>query len=409
MNSKLSIEAQGREIARSIDTEARQVPPLENARVAIVHYWFVSHRGGERVVEVMAEMFPHADLFALIADSESISGKLRGRSITTSFLQKWPGSRRWYKRFLPLYPLALEQFDLSGYDLVLSSESGPAKGVLTSSHTCHVCYCHSPMRYLWDFYHRYKHGATFGPWSRPFFTAASHYLRLWDAASADRVDYFVANSRNVAARIRKHYRRDSTVIYPPVNVATGYVADRTENYYLVVGQLVDYKRMDLAVAACTALGQRLHVVGEGEQYARLRKLAGPTVHFCGPLADHDLQEQYAHCRALLFPGEEDFGMVPVEALSFGRPVIAYNRGGAAETLKGLRDGASDSPESCTGVFFQEQSLDSLVAAIRLFEKVEPQFRPFYIKQQAARFVPDHFRQNLRQFLEQKWQEFHNDL
>ena len=212
-----------------LQAAAGTIPSLEKARIAIVHYWFVSHRGGERVVEAMAGMFPHADLFSLVADPQAVPESLRGRSIKTSFLQKFPGSRRWHRRLLPLYPLALEQFDLSEYDLVLSSESGPAKGVLTSAKTCHVCYCHSPMRYLWDFYHRYKNGVSVGLWSRPFFTLASHYLRVWDAASADRVDYFVANSRNVASRIRKHYRRESAVIYPPVNVNAGFLAGKPED------------------------------------------------------------------------------------------------------------------------------------------------------------------------------------
>lgn len=382
--------------------------PLERARIAIVHYWFVSHRGGERVVEAMAAMFPQADLFSLVADHKTVPKSLCGRAIQTSFLQKLPGSSRWHRRLLPLYPLALEQFDLSGYHLVLSSESGPAKGVLTSAETCHVCYCHSPMRYLWDFYHRYRNGAGIGRWSRPFFTLASHYLRLWDAASADRVDYFVANSRNVAARIRKHYRRDSTVIYPPVNVSAGYLAQKTEDFYLLVGQFVDYKRMDLAIAACNRLGRRLHVVGEGEQYARLRKLAGPSIHFCGPLCDGDLHEQYAHCRALLFPGQEDFGIVPVEALSFGRPVIAYGRGGVTETVRGFRAGSGDLPEQASGIFFHEQSVDSLLEAMHTFERVEHQFRPAFIKQQAQRFAPERFRERFGLFLAKKWEEFHSE-
>ena len=401
---KLSIEQEPRFITPRL--RARPTPSLEKARVAIVHYWFVSHRGGERVMEAMASMFPQADLFSLVVDTKAVPGSLRERPIKTSFLQKLPGSHRWHRRLLPLYPLALEQFDLSDYDLVLSSESGPAKGVLTSARTCHVCYCHSPMRYLWDFYHRYKNGAAFGLWSRPFFTVATHYLRMWDAASADRVDYFVANSRNVASRIRKHYRRESEVIYPPVNVHAGYLAKNIEDFYLVVGQLVDYKQMDLAIAACNRLGRRLHVVGEGEQYGRLRKLAGPSIHFCGSLSDKDLQEQYAHCRALLFPGEEDFGIVPVEALSFGRPVIAYDRGGATETVKGLHIGSREVPEDSTGIFFSKQSVDSLVEAVLKFEEIEHRFCPKLIKTHADRFAPEHFEQHFRLFLAEKWGEFH---
>jgi glycosyltransferase involved in cell wall biosynthesis len=387
----------------------RDTSPLARARIAIVHYWFVNHRGGEHVVESIASMFPQADIFSLVVDPASLPASLRARSIQTSFLQNIPGSRRWHRRFLPLYPLALEQFDLSGYDLVLSSESGPAKGVLTSSNTCHVCYCHSPMRYLWDFYHRYKHGANFGSLSRPFFTLASHYLRVWDSASADRVDYFVANSRNVASRIRKHYRRDSTVIYPPVQVSHGYVSRQTSDYYLAVGQFVDYKRLDLAISACNRLGRHLHVVGAGEQYARLRSLAGPTVHFLGPLSDPELREQYAHCRALLFPGEEDFGIVPVEALSFGRPVIAYGRGGVTESVCGFYPGAPIDPEDSSGVFFREQSSESLVQAIVAFERVEHRFSRALIKQRTERFSPDRFQRDLSLFLAQKWEEFQQTL
>ena len=400
-----SLIAQGRRATRPY-ANGGIAPPLENARIAIVHYWFVAHRGGERVVEAVADMFPKADLFTLIADPEAISKSLRGRSLRTSFLQKLPGSKRLHRHLLPLYPMALEQFDLSGYDLVLSSESGPAKGVLTSAGTCHVCYCHSPMRYLWDFYHQYRNNSGLGLMTRPIFTLTSHYLRMWDAASANRVDYFAANSRNVAARIRKHYRRESTVVYPPVNTEAGYLAERIDDYYLVVGQLVDYKRMDLAIGACNRLGRRLHVVGEGEQYARLRKLAAPDVHFLGALSDQEVQKQYAHCRALLFPGEEDFGIVPVEALSFGRPVIAYERGGATETVKGFHPESQDSVENSTGVFFSEQTVESLVEAICAFESVEHRFCPVYLNQQANRFALEKFRQGFGQFLANKWDEFH---
>jgi glycosyltransferase involved in cell wall biosynthesis len=382
----------------------RNVIDFRKTRVAIVHYWFVTRRGGERVVEAIADMFPNADLFSLIVDHEKLSPSLQKRSMRTSFLQKIPGSRRWHRHLLPLYPFALEQFDLRGYDLVLSSESGPAKGVLTDSHSCHICYCHSPMRYLWDFYHDYRNGRNFGALSRPVFSAAAHYLRLWDAASAARVDHFVANSQNVAGRIRKHYRRESTVIHPPVRVQMGYLADQIEDYYLVAGQLVDYKRIDLAIEACNRLGRRLHVVGEGEQEKSLRKHAGPTIKFCGALCDEDLREQYAHCRALLFPGEEDFGIVPVEALSFGRPVIAFGRGGVMETVRGFYPDAPAPAEISCGVLFREQSPDSLLEAIRSFEAAESRFSPFFISQQAERFDETHFKEKFGQFVTEKLEE-----
>jgi glycosyltransferase involved in cell wall biosynthesis len=384
------------------------IAPLQKLRVAIVHYWFVSRRGGERVVEAMAKMFPGADLFFLVMDPEKLPASLQGRSIKTSFLQKIPGSRRWHRHMLPLYPLALEQFDLREYDLVLSSESGPAKGVLTNAQTCHVCYCHSPMRYLWDFYHGYRKGHSLGMLSRPVFSLASHYLRMWDAASAQRVDHFVANSRNVAARIRKHYRRESTVIHPPVNVRAGYVASRADDYYLCVGQLVDYKRVDLAIEACNRLGRRLRIVGEGEGYRRLRRQAGHTIEFCGALSDEHLSEEYAHCRALLFPGEEDFGIVPVEAMSFGRPVVAYDRGGARETVNGFYAESPASAGNCSGVFFREQAAESLMEAMLALEGAESEFSPFLIKQSVERFDESLFRSGLANFLEEKLPEGRSD-
>ena len=247
-----------------------------------------------------------------------------------------------------------------------------------------------------------------GMLSRPVFTLASHYLRLWDIASAQRVDHFIANSRTVAARIRKHYRRDAAVIHPPVNVRAGYLANQIEDYYLVAGQLVDYKRVDLAIGACTRLGRRLHVVGEGEQYRRLRGVAGPSIVFCGALSDGDLREQYARCRALLFPGEEDFGIVPVEALSFGRPVIAYGRGGVTETVNGFYTDRPAPAGASSGIFFREQTPESLMEAILAFEGVEDEFSPLVIQQSAERFDEAYFRERLGRFVAEKIREFHLD-
>jgi glycosyltransferase involved in cell wall biosynthesis len=401
----MSTSRQHEAIVTSASIASLGVAALQKLRIAIVHYWFVNRRGGERVVEAMAKMFPRADLFSLMVDREKLHPTLRERSITTSFLQKVPDGRRWHRHMLPFYPLALEQFNLSDYDLVLSSESGPAKGVLTNSRTCHVCYCHSPMRYLWDFYQSYMSGRSLGLVSRPVFLLASHYLRMWDTASAQRVDHFVANSRTVAARIRKHYRREAVVIHPPVDVQTGYLASRVEDYYLFVGQLVDYKRADIAIEACKRLGRRLRVVGEGEQYKALRRLAGPTITFCGPLSDQELRDQYAHCRALIFPGEEDFGIVPVEAMSFGRPVIAFGRGGATETVRGLFLKESTVAATASGLFFEEQTADSLTEAILAFERTESQFSPFGIKQSVERFDESHFTAGLGEYLADKVREF----
>jgi len=379
-------------------------------RVAIVHYWFVANGGGERVVEALAELYPQADLFCLIADPMTMTPRLQKHRLTTSFLQRIPGGRRWYKQLLPLHPVALEQLDLSNYDLIISSESGPAKGVLSSPDACHICYCHSPMRYLWDLYPLYRRAMR--PLAGLALALTAHYLRMWDLASAGRVDHFVANSYNVAKRIKKHYRRDATVIYPPVDVSAGHLSERVDDYYLVVSRLIGYKRVDLAIEACNRLNRRLRVVGDGDQYKYLRKLAGPSITFLGRLDDEGVRENYAHCRALLFPGDEDFGIVPVEAQSFGRPVVAYGRGGALETVQGLMAGDRSNVERATGVFFAEQTNDSLVGALEFFESIETFFSPSFIRQSVERFDASNFKSEMSRFINQNlehWRSSHSSV
>lgn len=372
---------------------------LRHLRVAIVHHWFVEPWGGaERVVEAIARVFPQADLFAMMVDPKVLPPDLKRRKLTTSFLQRVPGKLRLRRHLLPLYPLALEQLDLSGYDLVVSSESAPAKGVLTDSGTCHICYCHSPMRYIWDMYQDYRRALPrFG---RGVFTLASHYMRMWDVATAARVDYFVANSHNVASRVRKHYRREAAVIHPPVQVDQGMLPRAIGDYYLVLGRMVAYKRVDLAIQACNELGRKLLVAGNGADAAAWHKLAGPTVQFVGWLSDDAVRDAYAHCRALIFPGEEDFGLVPVEAQAFGRPVIAFGRGGALETVQGLYPGDPFTADA-SGVFFVEQSVASLVEAIRYFESVEHRFSPDAIRERARMFDEVHFRAAFESFVAEK--------
>jgi glycosyltransferase involved in cell wall biosynthesis len=382
--------------------EDRPNSPLSGLRVAIVHYWFTAYGGGERVVESLSEIFPQADIFALVADRKAMPETLRQHSVADSFLSRIPGAKRLYRHLLPLYPIALEQFDLSAYDLVISSESGPAKGVITSPQTCHICYCHSPMRYIWDLYHEAR--KSMNPVTRAIFSAAAHYMRLWDFSTAARVDYFVANSRYIAARIRKCYRRESAVIYPPANWATGYISQKVDDYYLAVGRLVPYKCIDLAIEACNRLQRHLRIVGTGPEYKRLKRMAGPTVEFLGRLDEQLLHETYANCRALLFPGEEDFGIVPVEAQSHGRPVIAFGRGGVLETVTG---GFADDCEDgkCTGVFFQQSSPESLCAAIRQFEQVEVGFRPEFIRASVERFSQERFKTEFAAFTVEKMEQF----
>jgi glycosyltransferase involved in cell wall biosynthesis len=377
---------------------------LSSLRVAIVHYRLLGYGGGERVISALLELFPQGDLFALVANEE-MCARVAPHRVTTSFLQHVPGSHRYHRHMLPLCPIALEQFDLRGYDLVISSESGPAKGVITSPDTFHVSYCHSPMRYIWDMYHEYANGDDVRGFTRFIFKAVAHYMRMWDFASAARVDYFIANSNYIARRIRKFYRRDSAVIYPPVDVTAGFVSDRTEDYYLVVGRLVDYKRVDLAVEACDRVKRRLRIVGMGPQYRRLKKLAGPTIEFLGNLNESDKNEQYARCRALLFPGEEDFGIVPVEAHSFGRPVIAYGRGGALETVQGPFVGEEGIDSLCDGMFFAEQTPDAVVDALRAFEASERVFSPAAIVRGTVRFSKDRFKEEMADFVAAHIEEF----
>lgn len=374
---------------------------LTRLRVALCHYWFNGYGGGERVVEAIAEVFPQAHFFSLLAGEGHALPAVRGR-LTTSFVDRIPGAARWHRHFLPLYPFALEQFDFSDFDLVISSESGPAKGVITSPQTCHICYCHSPMRYIWDMYHQSR--KSMNPVTRAIFSATAHYMRLWDFSTAARVDYFVANSRFIAARIRKCYRRESTVIHPPVNVSHGYVAADTDDYYLVVSRFVPYKRVEVAIEACNRLRRRLRVGGDGPEYKALRDLAGPTVEFLGRLDESALHEIYARCRALLFPGEEDFGIVPVEAQSHGRPVIAYGRGGALETVIADLSG-SDDPASSTGVFFPDPNVDSLCDAIQRFERLESRFRPEFIRNSVERFSLERFKAEFATFVLDRMAEF----
>lgn len=379
---------------------------LNKLRVALVHYWLVTWGGGERVLRALADIFPQADIFTVVATDE-IASRFAPHPVRTSFLQSVPGSRHWHRHFLPLYPLALEQFDLRGYDLVISSHSGPAHGVLTSADTCHISYCHSPIRYLWDLYHEYTSDELRGL-ARLIFRCTGHYLRLWDVAAAARVDYFVANSNNVARRIQKTYRRDAAVIYPPVRVPDFPQVKGSDDYYLVVGRLVPYKRVDLAIEACKRMGRPLRVIGDGPHLNRLRALSsGACVDFFTNVTDDQLADHYARCRALLFPGEDDFGMVPVEAQSFGRPVIAYGRGGALESVLGT-DANDVKAEGATGVFFAEQTVDSLSQTMELFENAEASFDPAIIRANAARFSTSRFRSAIIQLVRECLEKNHSD-
>jgi glycosyltransferase involved in cell wall biosynthesis len=353
-------------------------------RAAIVHYWLVNRRGGEKVLDALCRLLPDADIFTLFCDPATLSDEVRRHRITTSFLNPL---RRGYRSLLPLMPMALESFDLRGYDLVVSSESGPAKGVLTSSTTRHICYCHTPMRYLWDLYPAYRNEWTHSAWKRAAMAPLSNYLRLWDYATAARVDRFLANSDNVRGRIWKTYRRESDVVHPPVDVNSFYWR-QSEGYYLAVSELVPYKRIDLAVRAFSRAGRRLVVVGDGPEYRRLRALAGPHVQFTGRVSDRELRDLLARARAFVMPGEEDFGMTPVEALASGKPVIALGRGGALETVPPFG-----------GVFFQEPTEDALLLALQRLENIEADLHPPELQAWASQFSETEFARKVSPILQ----------
>jgi glycosyltransferase involved in cell wall biosynthesis len=353
-------------------------------RAAIVHYWLLHRRGGEKVVEVLCRLLPDAHIFTLFCDPRSLTEEFRSHPITTSFLNPL---RRFYRSLLPLMPMALESFDLRGYDLVISSESGPAKGVITSSRTHHICYCHTPMRYLWDLYHDYRNEWTASRLKRAAMTPLANYLRVWDFAAAARVDRFVANSENVRGRIRKTYRREAEVVHPPVEVESFYHKP-AEDYYLAVSELVSYKRLDSVVRQFSASGRNLRICGDGPEYRHLRDLARPNVQFLGRVGDAELRELYARCRAFLLPGEEDFGMTPVEALASGKPVIALGRGGALETVPAFG-----------GVFYDEPTGDAIASAIHRLEKMEPRIDPAALQAWARRFGEAEFARKFRGVLQ----------
>jgi glycosyltransferase involved in cell wall biosynthesis len=353
-------------------------------RVALIHDWLTGMRGGEKVLEALCGLFPDADVYTLLHVPGSVSPVIESHTIKTSFIQKLPFAPSRYRSYLPLFPAAIEQFDLRGYDLVLSSSHCAAKGVIPPPDAFHLCYCHTPMRYVWDMYADY-----FGPGKIkgaskmliPFFANA---LRTWDAANSVRVDRFVANSAHVQSRILKYYGRKADVVHPPVETRHTRLSETDDGYFLVVSAFAPYKRIELAVSAFNRLNEKLLIVGSGPEEKRLKELAGPNITFAGWADPENLSAYYAGCRALVFPGEEDFGMVPVEAQCWGKPVIAFGRGGALETVRGQwSDAAGKPPASCTGVFFRRQSVDDVVGAVKVFSNWRPV--PKKIREHALKF------------------------
>ncbi len=363
-------------------------------RVAILHPCFVSLGGGEQTAGVLAEAFPQADVFALLCDQGELPFQLLGKTIRSLPINWLPAKYRYFRHLLPLWPVAIESIDLHGYDVVITSDSSVMKGALVDQNATHICYCHSPMRCLWDLHREYYESMPY--LIRPLFAVGTNYVRQWDFQAAQRVDHFIANSMHIAQRIHKYYRRDSSVIYPPVNTGLGYIAEHCAcDYYLSVSRLTEMKHMDLLIKACNKLNRRLLIAGAGREERNLKNLAGPTIEFLGRVTDADLSTLYANCRAFLFAADEDFGIAPVEAQAFGRPVIAFGHGGSLETVRtNDPDGRSD-----TGVFFPEQTVESIMDGIKCFEAKENSFIPKEIQRHAGQFDTSVFVRKMRQFVD----------
>ena len=374
---------------------------MPNPRIAVVHEWLVDHSGSEKVLEQMLQVFPDADLFSVV---EFLPGELRPfiqhKPVTTTFIQKLPFAKKKYRNYLPLMPLAVEQLDVSGYDIVISNSHAVAKGVITSSNQLHLCYCHSPIRYAWDLYHQYLREASLTTGAKGFLAKTFlHYLRQWDLSTVNRIDHFMANSRYIAQRIEKVYKRTSTVIYPPVNTDYFALYPQKEDFFLTASRMVPYKKVDLIVQAFAQLpDKKLIVIGDGPDFekvkARVKAQAGENIQLLGFQPLEVLRDYMQRARAFVFAADEDFGIIPVEAQACGTPVVAYRKGGSLETVVAGK----------TGLFFDEQSIAAVVEAVSKFEATAHHFDARVIRKHATRFSEEKFRENFRDFVNQKFDQ-----
>jgi len=364
-------------------------------KVALVHDWLTGQRGGEKVLEVLAEIFPEAPILTLFHFPGSQINKIEEHKIQTSFLQRLPFLRRHYRWYLPFFPMAAELFDLQEFDFVVSSSHCVAKGVIPRPDALHVSYIHSPMRYAWNQYFSYFSSDKLSFFSKLFIPPIIHTLRLWDESSSSRVDYFIANSKNIARRIEKYYRRKAEVIPPPVdtNFFKPPEKEPEKNYYLIVSALVPYKMINLTIAAFNRSGKCLKIVGQGPDYRKLRKIARSNIEFLGSVQSLDLLLLYQGARALVMPGEEDFGITALEAQACGTPVVAFGRGGACETVIGQK----------TGLFFSELKVSSLLDVLDKFEGME--FNKKALRANALKFSRETFKKKISGYLRKKWSDF----
>lgn len=387
-------------------------------RVALVHDHLAQDGGAEKVLKVLADLFPNAPIYTLLYEKKNADKYFKGRRIETSIIQKLPGGIKHYQWYMPFMPMAVEFFDLRTFDLVISDASAFAKGVITSPNSLHICYCHTPTRYIWSDTHQYINELKYNKYFKKIISLVLNYIRLWDKAAADRVDIFIANSKTVKKRITKYYRRDSRVIYPPVEIDKFYLSENIEDssfapssaaameskkamedkYFLIGGRLAPYKRVDIVIKAFKKLDLPLKIFGDGVDLSRLKKIAGNSnnIEFLGRVDDKTMAKLYSHCQAFINPQEEDFGITVIEAMASGRPVIAFNKGGATETII----------EGVNGTFFSEQTAPALIKAIKDFSNHH--YNPQKIRQSAEKFSKERFKNEIKNFIEEEYRKFKNN-
>lgn len=375
-------------------------------KVALVHDWLTGMRGGERCLDVICSLFPDAQIYTLVYVKGSVSEAIERHAIFPSYLNSIPSIGKFYRYFLPLFPSAIQSFEFDKFDLILSSSHCVAKGIQVPEGTCHISYVHTPMRYVWGAHEQYYGKRTLFSFEKMGMSIFRKRLQQWDVQSNTHVYGFIANSYNVAERIKRHYGREASVVHPPVDWYAFEASDCDEGFYLMVTAFAPYKRVDLAIESANARGFSLKIVGQGQEEKRLRRIAGPTIEFLGWQSDEQVKDWYSRCRALLFPGEEDFGIVPLEAMASGKPVIAFGKGGVLETVIPLNPVTSiEGTPYPTGVFFYEQTADALSEAILLFEKRRSEFQPQAIRDHVQAFDRGHFKERINQVIMTNYEQF----
>ncbi len=364
-------------------------------KVALIHDHLAQAGGAEKVLEVLADIFPEAPIFTLLYDKKNVDKYFKGRRIETSIIQSLPGGVKYYQWYMPLMPMAVEFFDLSSYDLIISDASAFAKGVITSTDTLHICYCHTPTRYIWDYTHQYINELKYNKYFKKIISLVLNYIRIWDRQAADRVDLFIANSKTVKKRIFKYYRRNSAVIYPPVDLESFFISAGQDDYFLAGGRLAPYKKLDLIIEAFKGLDKKIKIYGDGVDMERLKKLAQghDNIELLGRVDEKTITELYSKCQAYINPQEEDFGITVIEAMASGRPVIAYRKGGATETVI----------ENKTGLFFNSQEPEELRDVIQNFDNTK--FISEDIREHAKQFSKERFKQEIKEFIDREYNKY----